>query len=136
MSQPGKRVLCAERNADICHLIFSLLSHAGYEVVKAGSARECLNAALAGGFDLYVLGDTYADDDGLELCRRLRELTPSTPILFLSPHATGAMRAAPKGWARPATSSTPKTSSPSSRPSTLCSRPARRTNLDGRAPRG
>jgi CheY-like chemotaxis protein len=88
MSQPGKRVLCAERNADICHLIFSLLSHAGYEVVKAGSARECLNAALAGGFDLYVLGDTYADDDGLELCRRLRELTPSTPILFLSPHAT------------------------------------------------
>jgi CheY-like chemotaxis protein len=84
MFQPRRRVLCAEHNEDICYIVSAMLRHEGHEVVKARTIQECLDAALASTFDLYMLDDRYTDGDGIELCRQLRQLTPETPILFFS----------------------------------------------------
>jgi DNA-binding response OmpR family regulator len=48
---------------------------------------ECVRLAGAGNFDLYMLDDDYIDGTALQLCKRLREMTPGTPILFFSARA-------------------------------------------------
>src|SRR3712207_6362499 len=79
-----RRVLCAEPHDDTCRLITSLLAHEGHEVKSAGSVRDCLELARGERFDLYMIDDDYVDGTSIELCRKLRALSPSTPILFFS----------------------------------------------------
>ncbi len=38
-------------------------------------------------FDLYLLDARFPDGNGFDLCRRLREFAPHTPILFYSGNA-------------------------------------------------
>ena len=87
MPYPRRRVLCAEPHEDTCRLITMLLERQGHEVVSAGTLADSVRLAGEGGFDLYMLNDTYIDGTALQLCRRLREMTPQTPILFFSAHA-------------------------------------------------
>ena len=87
MPYPRRRVLCAEPHVDTCRLIVMLLERQGHEVVSARTIAECVGLAGAGGFDLYMLDDEYIDGTALQLCQRLRELTPRTPILFFSAQA-------------------------------------------------
>ena len=86
-SYPRRRVLCAEPHEDTCRLITMLLERQGHEVVSAQTIEECVRRAGARGFDLYMLDDDYIDGTCIELCKRLRELTPETPILFFSSRA-------------------------------------------------
>jgi CheY-like chemotaxis protein len=87
MTHPRRRVLCAEPHEDTCTLITELLARQGHEVVPAKTVRECVELAGRERFDLYMLDDDYIDGTCLELCKRLRELTPATPILFFSSRA-------------------------------------------------
>jgi CheY-like chemotaxis protein len=87
MSHPRRRVLCAEPHADTCGLIQTLLERQGHEVFTAKSVAECVELVGQHRFDLYVLDDDYIDGTSLELCKRLRALTPATPILFFSARA-------------------------------------------------
>jgi CheY-like chemotaxis protein len=87
MPHPRRRVLCAEPHEDTCSLITLLLEEQGHEVVAASSVAECVGLAGGERFDLYMLDDEYIDGSGLELCKRLREMTPQTPILFFSAQA-------------------------------------------------
>jgi DNA-binding response OmpR family regulator len=77
-------VLCAEPSEDICTLLSVLLGHSGYEVVSASCVHDCLELARTQRFDLYMLDDDYIDGTAVQLCKRLREMTPETPILFFS----------------------------------------------------
>ncbi|HEX8336683.1 MAG TPA: response regulator [Pyrinomonadaceae bacterium] len=86
-SYPRRRVLCAEPHEDTCRLITALLERQGHEVVAARTFAECVRLVGDGGFDLYMLDDDYIDGTALQLCRRLREMTPGTPILFFSAQA-------------------------------------------------
>lgn len=87
MPYPRRRVLCAEPHEDTCRLVTALLERQGHEVVPARTMSECIGLAGAGGFDLYMLDDDYIDGTALQLCKRLREMTPGTPILFFSARA-------------------------------------------------
>jgi len=87
MSHPRRRVLCAEPHEDTCSLITELLAQQGHDVVSAKTVRECVELVGRGRFDLYMLDDDYIDGTCIELCKRLRELTPETPILFFSARA-------------------------------------------------
>jgi DNA-binding response OmpR family regulator len=49
--------------------------------------HECVELVGRERFDLYMLDDDYIDGTSIELCKRLRELTPATPILFFSARA-------------------------------------------------
>lgn len=86
-SYPRRRVLCAEPHEDTCQLITLLLEGQGHEVVSARTIAECVGLANAKGFDLYMVDDDYIDGTALQLCKRLREMTPETPILFFSAQA-------------------------------------------------
>ena len=87
MSHPRRRVLCAEPHEDTCRLITMLLEGQGHEVLNARTIQECVRLAATGGFDLYMLDDDYIDGTAIELCRRLRAMTPATPVLFFSSNA-------------------------------------------------
>lgn len=83
--QPTKqRILCVEDNEDTCLMLSFLLGQAGYEVRQADSFAEGLRLTKSERFDLYILDNRFADGTGLELCGRIRELHPATPIIFLS----------------------------------------------------
>ena len=87
MSHPRRRVLCAEPHEDTCNLITELLARQGHEVVSANTVGECVELVGRGRFDLYMVDDDYVDGTCIDLCKRLRELTPETPILFFSAKA-------------------------------------------------
>jgi DNA-binding response OmpR family regulator len=91
--QGGKRrILCAESNKDVGDLIALLLGRKGYAVESVQTAADCLKLAATERFDLYVLNDNYIDADSLELCRELREIDPSTPVLLFSLDGSGHHR--------------------------------------------
>lgn len=87
MAYPRRRVLCAEPHEDTCRLITVLLERQGHEVVSAKTVAECVELVGAGHFDLYMVDDDYIDGTAIQLCKRLRQLTPATPILFFSAQA-------------------------------------------------
>lgn len=86
-SYARRRVLCAEPHEDTCRLITAMLERQGHEVVSARTIEECVGLVGGGGFDLYILDDDYTDGTAIQLGRRLREMTPGTPILFFSAQA-------------------------------------------------
>ena len=92
MSEGQRRILCAESNKDVGDLIALMLTRKGYEVETVQTAADCLKVASTDRFDLYILNDKYIDADSLELCRRLRELDPSTPVLLFSLESSGPHR--------------------------------------------
>ena len=65
-------------------MISTMLERAGYEVASASGVAETLERAGAEAFDLYLLDQRLPDGTGVELCRRLTELTPRTPVVFFS----------------------------------------------------
>src|SRR5687768_3015637 len=93
MLHPRRRVLCAEPHEDTCSLITMLLERQGHEVVSAKTIHDAVEIVGRVSFDLYMLDDDYIDGTSIELCKRLREMTPETPILFFSSHAFARDRA-------------------------------------------
>ena len=79
-----KRVLYAEPNDDIRAMITLFLEMQGYEVKSAKTVAECLALAGSRHFDLYLLDGGYLDGTSIELCQRLRRMSPQTPIMFYS----------------------------------------------------
>ena len=89
MSSTKRRILCAESNKDVGELIARLLEQKGYEVEAVQTAAQCLGLAREGGFDLYILNDSYIDADSIELCQRLRAIDPAIPVLLFSLDSSG-----------------------------------------------
>lgn len=87
METPGGRVLYVEDHDDTRVLMAMMLRAAGFEVTEAACARDALEVARSGRFDLYLLDHTFPDASGVTLCRALREFDASTPIVFYSARA-------------------------------------------------
>lgn len=78
-------VLIADDDPHIREVLRFALVRAGHTVVEAADGREalaCFHAAQPP-FDCLLLDIVMPEEDGLEVCRRLRA-THDTPILFLS----------------------------------------------------
>src|SRR5215475_8997800 len=60
------------------------LSLNGYRVVTTREFAEGLRLARQRYFDLYILDHNLPDRSGVELCRRIREFDPYTPVIFVS----------------------------------------------------
>ena len=76
------RILCIDDHKDSAEMLGMLLSQEDYEVVTATTMREALRLAQSETFDLYVLDKHLPDGTGLELCRKLNDVTPGIPCLF------------------------------------------------------
>lgn len=78
------RILYAEDNEDAQEMMSQLLELSSITTTSAKTLAEAWQSAQAEKFDLYLLDSRFPDGDGLELCRRLHEYAPHTPILFYS----------------------------------------------------
>jgi DNA-binding response OmpR family regulator len=61
-----------------------VLGQANYDVVTTPSLAGAMKLAKADKFDLFVLDSVLDDGTGIELCRLIRLMDDSTPILFCS----------------------------------------------------
>ena len=83
--QPAKcRILCVDDHEDTSFMLTHLLGQSNYEVTIANSMRDALHLVQAGQFDLYVLDKRLPDGSGIDLCKRLNEVTPDVPVIFYS----------------------------------------------------
>jgi len=77
-----KRILFVEDDESLYGLV--ALSLTGYRIVTARDFTEGLRLARQRYFDLYILDNWLPDGSGVELCRRIREFDPHTPVVFVS----------------------------------------------------
>ena len=77
-------ILYVEDDEDSREMLVMLLQDAGYAVSAAASIADALSLAKRQRFDLYILDNRFADGSGVDLCRQLRALEPTTPIIFYS----------------------------------------------------
>ena len=77
-------VLYIEDDKDTRELVTLLLEQSGYELVAAEDYDEALRLARTNRFDLYLIDNRMSGGSGIDLCKKLREFNPFTPVLFYS----------------------------------------------------
>jgi DNA-binding response OmpR family regulator len=84
LSIPRPRVLCVDDDEDTRVMLSTLLKFALIEAKTVGTAAQALSSMKTERFDLYLLDAWLPDLNGFELCRRMRDFDPHTPVLFFS----------------------------------------------------
>ena len=84
MSNPRPRILYAEDHDDTREFVAFMLTQNNCEIVTTDSSTHALLLASTDNFDLYILDNWLPDRSGIDLCLKLREFDPKTPILFYS----------------------------------------------------
>jgi CheY-like chemotaxis protein len=92
MSSQSGLILHVEDHEDSRAVINILLTQHGYQVTSVETRAEALEHALLTSFDLFLLDFQLRDMDGAQMCKRLREQWPHTPVIFLSGDATESSR--------------------------------------------
>jgi len=77
-------VLYIEDDKDTRELVTLLLEQSGYELVAAENYDEALLLARTNRFDRYLIDHRMSGGSGIDLCKKLREFNPFTPVLFYS----------------------------------------------------
>jgi DNA-binding response OmpR family regulator len=80
----GPRVLYVDDDEDSRVMLIALLRHELIEAKAVGTAVQAMSSIQTEHFDLYLLDSRLPDLDGFDLCRRIRDFDPDTPILFFS----------------------------------------------------
>jgi two-component system response regulator MprA len=86
-AQSTARILVVDDDPKIQAVLRRGLGLEGYRVELAGDGHEALAALQRADFDLIVLDLLLPGIDGLEVCRRLREVS-DTPVLMLTARDT------------------------------------------------
>ena len=76
---------CLDEEGETCNRLTEALNTCGATycyVISARNVSSVLWWARSERFDLYILGRSFADGAGLELCRKLREFDSHTPVIF------------------------------------------------------
>ena len=81
-----RRILVADDEIYILHILEFSLNLEGYDVISASSGAEALSKVVKERPDLVVLDIVMPETDGYEVCRRLKsdERTRDIPVIFLS----------------------------------------------------
>lgn len=77
-----KRVLCVEDDRDTCEVLNFVMTD--YEFTAVHSISEATKAIESKTFDLYILDNWLPDGSGVDLCRTIRGVDDSSPIIFTS----------------------------------------------------
>ncbi len=88
----AERILLIEDDRDIAGIVSSALSDEGYRVQHAVDGRSGLDRALRDPPDLVILDLGLPLLDGMDVCRRIRQRDPATPIMMLTARAAEADR--------------------------------------------
>jgi DNA-binding response OmpR family regulator len=78
------RILVVEDDPRMAGLLSRALRESGYAVDVVGEGREAVTKGTSGGYDLVILDILLPGMDGFAVCRELRSVLTTTPILMLS----------------------------------------------------
>lgn len=82
------QILLVDDEQDILNLLHITLNKEGFSnIQEASNATQTLKLCSEKQFDLIVLDVMLPDGNGLDVCKKLREITPA-PILFLTAKST------------------------------------------------
>lgn len=90
MAQTKARILHVDDHQDTRLMMAALLQDCGYGVLTAGSVAEGFELAREILFDLYILDVRLPDGTGVELCQKLKQLHPHTPVLYYTAYGDEA----------------------------------------------
>ena len=85
---PKAQILHVDDDPDIRLLISASLQDFGYVVATAGTHAEALELAEKVKFDLFILDVRLPDGNGVELCQKVNELQPNSPVVYYSAYAS------------------------------------------------
>lgn len=86
ITKQRRRILVVDDEATVREVVGQYLEIEGYTILSATNGPEALRVAAATPPDLVILDLTLPGMDGLEVCRRLREVS-AIPILMLTARA-------------------------------------------------
>ena len=89
----GNLVLIADDDADIVRFVALNLRLEGFDVVVADNGQDALDKALDARPSLILLDTMMPRMDGYEVCSRLRDERPDTPVIMLTAKSLDADRA-------------------------------------------
>jgi DNA-binding response OmpR family regulator len=89
----GNLVLIADDDRDIVRFVALNLRLEGFEVVVADNGQDALDKALDVRPSLVLLDTMMPCMDGYEVCSRLRDVRPDTPVIMLTAKSLDADRA-------------------------------------------
>lgn len=78
------RILVVDDEASIADAVATVMRYEGYAVEQANTLRDALVEIERFAPDLVLLDWALPNGEGIELCRRLREQTPGTHVVFLT----------------------------------------------------
>lgn len=78
------RILYVEDHEDTIEMVSLILEGSGFHITARGSVEAGLAAIAEQSFDLYLLDSWLPDGWGVDLCKKIREFDPHTPIVFYS----------------------------------------------------
>ena len=83
---PSKKILVADDESHILHVVSMKLTNAGYTVITASDGQEAFELATADRPDLLITDYHMPQLSGLELCQKLRqsEATSGIPTIMLT----------------------------------------------------
>lgn len=84
MNQPNRSLLVAEDEESLQMVLSDRLQAEGYQVEIAGDGTTAFERARDGRFDLLVLDVALPGKSGFDVCRDLRALPSTLPILMLT----------------------------------------------------
>lgn len=84
MSESSRRVLLVEDDFHLAEILSLHLRNEGYSVEHTADGRFGSSLVERGGWDAIILDLMLPGVDGLEICRRARDLARYTPIIMIS----------------------------------------------------
>jgi len=87
-------ILVVDDNHAILEFLLLLLSKSGFHALGASSGRECLRKVQETEVDLIILDVMMPVMDGLEVCREVKKIAPTIPVILLTARDDMVTRAA------------------------------------------
>lgn len=83
VKESAGRILYVEDDEDTRELVTCVMTMNNYRIAAAENCHDALMLARSNEFDLYLIDNWMAECSGIDLCEKLREFDPFTPILFI-----------------------------------------------------
>lgn len=84
----GEKILVVDDEKSMCDWLEIALQREGYKVNTVQSGREALQLFKGGGYDAIIADIRMPELDGLSLLRKVREVDPTTPVIFITAYAS------------------------------------------------
>jgi two-component system OmpR family response regulator len=91
---PKGRILVADDDPSLRHLLKTALEHLGYAVKLCNQGSSALKVAVSGSFDLLLLDYEMGFVTGFDVLKTLRSHHLQVPVILMSSHLPEAVRKA------------------------------------------